>query len=112
MRLDPANEELQSSCNEVRAHADAMAEDVAAVPEHRGGLGAAVERHLTTAERALSPLARRALLRDHRRLEQLLRAVEFAADDGDGRAVAVQARRLVRFIVEHAAREREYIAAE
>ena len=102
-------DDLHATCDEARTHA----EQIAAAPfastaaEHRAALVLAVERHLGIAEHLSSTAAKRALLHDHRRLAQLLRALELALDASDPRAAAA-ARRLGQFIADHAARERTH----
>ncbi len=103
-------DDLRATCDDVRALAETLAATAVAATQvaTRDALRVAVERHLGAAERALSSLGKRALLHDHRRLTQLMRAVELALDTADTRAVAAPARRLAQFVVEHDARERTY----
>lgn len=105
-------DDLGMTCDEARQHA----EEIAAAPfgstaaDHRSALVRAVERHLVAAEHRLSTAAKRVFLHDHRRVAQLLRALELALDAHDRRA-ALAARRLGEFIGDHAARERSYVDA-
>lgn len=112
MSMSPraAADELRLTCDEARAHAEGLADGALQdLASRRQALGDAIARHLGVADRALSLVARRALLHDHRRLAQLLRAYELAADAGDVRAAATHARRLARFLLDHDARERGYV---
>jgi hypothetical protein len=89
--------------------ASAQAAATTMTRQRRAELTTLVERHLQEAERRLPAVARRALLRDHRRCAQLMRAIELALDDTDLVSAAASARALARFIVAHEQRERAYL---
>jgi hypothetical protein len=95
-----------------RLAASAVAIGAHAVCEQRTELSTLVARHLEVAERQLSMVGKRALLRDHRRCSQLMRAIELALDDNDLAQAAARARELGRFAVGHAQRERAYLSTD
>jgi hypothetical protein len=105
-----ADNELHTTCDDLRVHAAAFVD--AATDEarraHHAALCVAVERHLACCDRSLSQLAKRALLHDHRRMAQMSRAITLAADNGDVRAAAQQARRLAELAAAHDERETSY----
>jgi hypothetical protein len=110
-------ESMQLTCNLIAERAQqlavsAQAVRAGAVREHRAELTALVARHLEGAERRLSPVAKRALLHDHRRCAQLVRAIELALDDSDFAQAAARARELARFAVTHEEKERPYLSCD
>jgi|SRR4051812_34658803 hypothetical protein len=106
---------MQLTCNLIFERArqlavSAQAPGAGTIHDQRVELSALVARHLEEAERGLSILAKRALLRDHRRCAQLARAIELALDDNDLGQVAARASELARFATAHEERERPYLA--
>jgi hypothetical protein len=104
------------TCNLIVERAQQLAVSAHAVHagaarELRSELSALVARHLEEAERQLSTVGKRALLHDHRRCAQLVRAIELALDDNDLAQVAAKARELARFALAHELRERPYLPA-
>ncbi|MCU1277684.1 MAG: hypothetical protein JWM53_1230 [bacterium] len=104
-------QQLGSSCERIRAEAAELRASAASagLQQQRAALTSSVAEHLRLVDELLSALARRRLLHDHRRLTQLMRAIELAVDDGDAAQAAAAARKLEAFIVAHDGRERAWV---
>lgn len=100
---------LRDSCTVMEGEANALSQalgvrDSPALALHLSKLRASVAHHLDLAEAVLPAVARRRLLHDHRRLGQLMRALDLVVGDDPDEANVI-AREIAALLARHSPRE-------